>query len=86
MKPCPQEILDAWQRGLDTYATEIESGFMKPQLCRVTIDMMPADEIEFWTDAVVAARLSADGYLDCTEWIPIFSRYDVEYFFRTYVE
>ena len=91
-----QAIIAKWEECLEEYAEEVKAGFMKPQLIEANdldLDDIKAenpDETEddlkaTWSGIPLAARLSASGYLDCTDWSPIGSPDDVGMWFETFV-
>ena len=70
---------------------DCEKQFMVPQFHYVSdvIEYIREEEdydADIWLDAVYAARLSAPGYMDCTDWHPIAGESDVDEFFRLFVE
>lgn len=81
-----RKIREEWTRCMADQDYET-GGFMVPQLIKVTpADLdeweIPEEDRDIWSGVPTAARLSAPGYLDCTEWYPIGSAADVRGFFE----
>lgn len=69
------------------YSANIAQSAMVPQLTHSEdiLEFIPDDEKENFHGAKYAIRLSMPGYLDCTEWAPVYTKHDFSRFFQNYV-
>jgi len=92
---CPEKKVNTkvFENVLITYTDCIYSedyetnGFMKPQMYtseEMDFPLILEDNPEFSTDAPFYIRLSARGFLDCTDWVPVYSGQDVKDWFELY--
>lgn len=81
------KILEKYQECMKN--TEYETNrFMQPQIedAQEILEFLEPEEQENFDGAPYAIRLSARGYMDCTEWQPIFDENDIVRFFDTFCE
>lgn len=94
-------IQDKWEKCLSEFSKELKNSFMQPCLdygkyvikdvkhegeCLIPIEYANLTEGKIIRRKTgFYARLSASGYMDCTEWQSIDSPDDVDDFFNTFV-
>ena len=78
-------MVDYWEKQKSEYNDP--AAFMQPQLIngnQLTKEELPEGWEDWNTLPMFWARLSAPGFLDCTDWAPINDHGDIEYFFELY--
>jgi hypothetical protein len=85
-----QNLTQYWEYKYLDYADEIKQSFMKPEIVAKESLYGFTEELddfldEHTEDCDYLVRLSANGYMDCTEWTPIYETDDIDWFFDFYV-
>lgn len=80
-----EKIIETFEKCMNNEKYET-NGFMRPEIVVASeiIEYIPDEEKEIFDGAKCALRLSAQGYLDCTDWTPISNCRDVYQFFNTF--